>query len=206
MAAMRRLTILFFVIGFLAVVLQQLRGREPGDSSVARLSPQQAKQTIQKQASLVIDAIQSKNMDLLATYVDPVNGVRFSPLPTIDTDLNPVLSAREVRAGLEDDRKRVWGNSDASGEPIDLNFAGYYGKFIYDRDFARAPVIRFNEFAAKSTDRNNFWEIYPDAVLVEYYFPASTANGNDWAALRLAFEKRDGRWFLCGVIHDTWTM
>lgn len=175
-------------------------------SPAARLTPAQARHVIAAEAQDVITAIRLKNFDQLARYVNPATGVRFSPDATIDTRQNPVLSARELRRGFRDASPRTWGYSDASGDPIRVSFAAYYRDFVYNRDFAHAPVVRFNEFAAKSTDRNNFWQIYTNAISVEYYFPPSTPKGNDWAALRLAFEQQAGKWFLVGVVHDAWTM
>lgn len=142
-------------------------GSGPG---TARLSTDNAKQIIGKETEAVIQAIAARDFNLIATYVEPARGVRFSPFPTIDLETNPILSQQDLRLAWEDRKPRVWGESDSSGEPIRINFQAYYRKYIYDRDYARAPVIRFNQFAARSTDRNNFWEIYPECLLVEYFF------------------------------------
>jgi hypothetical protein len=200
----------FWRLFLFAAVLEALAAGTPGPvrstSSATRLTPTQAREVIATEARHVISAIRLKNFDQLARYVNPARGVRFSPNATIDTQQNTILSVRELRSGFRDASVRTWGYSDASGDPIRLTFSKYYRHFIYDRDFAQAPVVRFNEFAAKSTDRNNFWEIYPNAISVEYYFPPSTPKSNDWAALRLAFERQAGKWFLVGVVHDAWTM
>ena len=171
-----------------------------------RLSPEEAKTEISQETAIVIQALKRKDMNALAAYVHPVKGVRFSPSATVAAGANVVLAAQAVRQWLETPAKRVWGSDDATGAPIRLSPAEFYKKFIYSRDFAAAPIISFNSFAAKSTDRNNAWEAYPNALIVEYYFPPSSPGGNDWAGLRLVYEKHAGRWFLSGVIHDKWTI
>jgi hypothetical protein len=197
------LLVIFVIFPFLLSVAS---GSDPNKSASERLSPDEAKQIIGKETEAVIQAIAAKDFNLVATYVDTARGVRFSPFSTIDLETNPILSPQDIRLAWEDGKPRVWGDSDSSGEPIRLDFRAYYRKYIYDRGYAKAPVIRFNQFAARSTDRNNFWEIYPECLLVEYFFPATTPDGNDWAALRLAYEKHDGKWFLVGVVHDAWTI
>ena len=171
-----------------------------------RLSSEEAQQEIASQTARVIQAFRGKDMDALATYVHPVKGVRFSPSATVGTKSNVVLQAQEIRQWLKASTKRLWGASDGSGAPMRLTPAEYYAKFIYSRDFAKAPVIGFNTFKAQSTDRDNTWEVYPNALVVEYYFPPSGPDGNDWAGLRLVYEKHAGRWFLSGVIHNKWTI
>lgn len=171
-----------------------------------RLSPEQARAAITEETNAVIQALAGKDMDALAKYVHPVKGVRFSPSATVAAKNNVVLTPREIGRWFQIPEKRTWGANDATGEPIRLTPASYYNRFIYNRDFRRAPIVGFNTIEAKSTDRNNVWEVYPNATVVEYYFPPSVPDGNDWASLRLVYEKQEGRWFLSGVIHDAWTI
>ena len=171
-----------------------------------RLSPEEAKRAIAAEAERAIHALKRKDMEAFASYIHPVKGVRFSPSASVAPSSNIVLTASDVRRWFRSSARRVWGFTDGTGAPIRMNSAEYYNKFVYNRDFANAPVIDFNKSETKSTDRNNVWEVYPDALVVEYYFPPSTPDGNDWASLRLVYEKHEGRWFLVGVIHDAWTI
>jgi hypothetical protein len=171
-----------------------------------RLSPDEARAEIAAETAAVIEAISKKDMDALAKYIHPIKGVRFSPSATIGPTANVVVRQQELHRWFQSTTKRTWGSDDAKGEPIRLTAASYYSRFIYDRNYRIAPITGFNTFNAKSTDRNNVWEVYPNALVVEYYFPPSVADGNDWATLRLVYEKHEGRWFLSGVIHDAWTI
>ncbi len=171
-----------------------------------RLSPEEARAEISSQADRVIQALKRKDMNALAAYVHPVKGVRFSPSATVGWKGHVQLMAPAVRQLLKDPTRRTWGVNDGSGTPIRLSSAEYYAKFIYSRDFAKAPFIGFNAFEAKPSDRDNLWEVYPNALVVEYYFPPTLPDGNDWAGLRLVYEKNDGRWFLSGIIHIQWTI
>jgi hypothetical protein len=191
---------------WIKVKSEEVNGWVNAASLQCRLSPEEARTEIATETAAVVDALSKKNMDAIANYVHPIKGVRFSPSATIGPKTNVVLRQQAVRHWFQSTEKRTWGSDDATGEPIRLSDASYYARFIYNRDYRIAPVIGFNTFEAKSTDRNNVWEVYPNAIVVEYYFPSSVPDGNDWASLRLVYEKHQGRWFLSGVIHDAWTI
>ena len=171
-----------------------------------RLSPDEARAEISTETTAVLEALANKNIAALTKYIDPLKGVRFSPSATVAPNANIVLKKPELSHFFTNTQKRIWGSDDATGELIRLTDSGYYSRFIYDRDYRKSPVIGFNTFEAKSTDRNNAWDVYPNAIIVEYYCPPSAPDGNDWASLRLVYEKDKGRWFLTGVIHDAWTI
>jgi len=133
-----------------------------------------------------------------------VKGVRFSPYAWIDRKADIVLSAAGAAQAMTDPARRVWGRYDGSGDPIRLTFAGYFKKFIYDRDFAAAPQISYNVSQATGNTRSNLWEEYPNAAFVEYYFPESGTT--HWASLRLVFQENQGKYRLVEIVHDEWTI
>ena len=45
--------------------------------------------------------------------------------------------------------------------------------------------------------------MYPDALFASYHFP-NGPNDLDWQSLHLAFEEKNGRWYLTGLIRDVW--
>ena len=54
----------------------------------------------------------------------------------------------------------------------------------------------------------NQFEIYDNAIVVEYYFPGFNPDyaGMDWESLRLVFEQYENDWKLVGIIHNQWTI
>lgn len=193
---------------WIQVRLGERTGWADGAEVICRLAPDEAQQVIAPVASQVLSALGTRNMRELATHVHPVKGLRFSPTVDVDPERSIVFTASELAKGLDDPRHRRWGSSDGSGEPISLSFADYYGRFVWDRDYARAAEKRYNEFGAKSTTRPNLWEVYPNAVVVESHVPGTKpeSEGMDWKSLLLVFEQHDSTWYLSAIVHDQWSV
>ena len=154
----------------------------------------------------VVSALKDKNVKTLASYVHPTKGVRFSPYGSIDTEKDLTFRRRDVLK-LYALPAYVWGQADGSGDDIKLNFAGYYKKFVYDKDFARAPKVGYNRIVKQGNTIVNLTEAYPKAKFVEYHFLGTRKHdGMDWRSLRLVFEKSGKNWYLVGVSHDQWTI
>ena len=167
---------------------------------------QTEKAQILAKSKQVIGVLKNKNMKTLATFVHPTKGVRFSPYGSIDTEKDLTFRRRDVLK-LYALPAYVWGQADGSGDDIKLNFAGYYKKFVYDKDFARAPSVDYNRVVKQGNTIVNVAESYPKAKFVEYHFPGTRKYGGmDWRSLRLIFEKSGKNWYLVGVSHDQWTI
>jgi hypothetical protein len=143
----------------------------------------------------------------LSNYVHPVNGVRFSPYAFVK-DTDQVFPADKVSSLMADSKVYTWGTYDGSGEPIKLTFLDYYAKFVYDVDFTNAPQMALNHRLGVGNSIDNSSEFYPDAMIVEYYFPGFDLQyaGMDWRSLRLVFTEYNNIWYLAGIIHDQWTI
>jgi len=152
-------------------------------------------------------ALKNKDMDTLSAMASE-SGVRFSPYSNINKTSDVVLEPIVLQNAYILSRTFVWGSYDGSGEPIDLPYGQYYDKFVYDKDFLNASQIKFNEIIGQGNTINNLKESYPDAEFVEYHFPGFDAQyeGMDWESLRLVFEKKDGNYYLIGIVHDGWTI
>ena len=154
----------------------------------------------------VITALKNKNVNTLANYVHPTKGVRFSMAAYVDTQKDLTFRQKDVRK-LYSLPAYVWGQADGSGDDVKLNFAGYYKRYVYDRDFARAPKIVYNKFINRGDSGGNLSEAYPNGKFVEYHFPGTKKyDGIDWKSLRLVFEKSGKTWYLVGIIHDEWSI
>ncbi len=167
---------------------------------------QSEKAQVLAKSKQVIGALKNKDAKTLATYVHSTKGVRFSPYGNIDTEKDLTFRRKDV-VKIYTLPAYVWGQADGSGDDIKLDFAGYYKKFVYDRDFARAPTISYNRIIKQGNTTVNIAEAYPKGKFVEYHFHGTKKNdGMDWKSLRLVFEKAGKNWYLVGVSHDQWTI
>ncbi len=156
-----------------------------------------------------MELLKKQDLRELSQLVHPVKGVRFSPYAFLSPQTNVSFSVETLPAALSDTRRRTWGTYDGSGAPIRLTFAEYYKRFIYDRDFAAASHISYNEEpTAKGNTHDNSFDEYPNAIIVEYHMRGvrPEQQGTDWASLRLIFEQHRGAWYLVYVVHDAWTI
>lgn len=186
---------------WLEIRVDGVEGWVPVKYVVCRLSPSEAQGAVEQEASEIVQALKKKDMPSVAAYVHPIKGLRVSPYASVDRKVNPVLSSAEVKSVANSPGKRTWGIDDGSGAPIQLSFSRYYGKFVYDRDFAAAPKVTYN---VSAEDTRKAWEEFPSAVVVNYGFPESGKNPEDH--LLLAFEQDQGKWYLTAIIHSGWTI
>lgn len=177
--------------------------------NAAKLSARDAQNLAEPSAKLVIAAMAKKDMATLSTYIHPTKGVRFSPYSFINVKTDRLFKASEIANGAKDSKVYHWGEYDGSGEPIDLTFAKYYDKFVYNYDYQKLSKQRgFNRSIGTGNSINNIKTAYPDGVAVEYYIPGKNPDygGMDWGSLTLVFEQHtDNNWYLVGVIHGQWT-
>ncbi|HSB66164.1 MAG TPA: hypothetical protein VLD65_06265 [Anaerolineales bacterium] len=180
----------------------------PPASTVVVIPPTPATtdQLIFEQATMVVTALKDEDTAALASYIDPQKGLRFSPYAAVK-DTDQIFTPDKVAGLFSDSTVYTWGGYFATGEPIQLTFADYYAKFIYDVDFANAPQVALNHRLGVSTTLDNSAEFYSGAMIVEYYFPGFDPNmeGMDWRSLRLVFMQSGNTWYLVGIIHDQWT-
>jgi len=165
--------------------------------------------TAQEAATTVMRILKNGDMSSLAAWAHPDKGIRFSPYAYVDQEKDLVFSREELKDLMEDPTVYEWRTFAGSGDLIELTYADYYKKFVYDADFFEDAKISLNEVQGASTTINNLNEVYPKAshVFVEYYIDGidPSFEGMDWRSLRLVFEKIDHDHILVGIIHDQWT-
>lgn len=155
-----------------------------------------------------IQLIKSKDLAGLSALVHPEKGLRLTPYPHVDVKADKVFTAQAVAGLATDTTVYQWGSYDGSGEPIKLNFNDYYQRFIYDHDFALAPIIGNNHAVSTGNTIDNVQQAYPSGKFVEFYFPGFDPKyeGIDWSSLKLVFEQQNGTWYLVGIVHGQWTI
>ncbi len=172
------------------------------------IEPAIAKELIQEVTKDVIKAIALKDVELLASNVHPVKGVRLSPYTYVSIDKDIILSREEMNEFFINKEEYLFGVYDGIGDDIRLTLSDYYNEFIYPVDYMNAEQIGYNEILSKGNMINNQFEIYKDAIVVEYYFSGfkEEYGGADWKSLRLVYEEYEGKWVLVGIIHNQWTV
>jgi len=174
--------------------------------TVTPAPPQSMEQEVLNQAAGVVSALKDKDMITLLSYIHPQKGLRFSPYAAVK-DTDQVFQADNVATLPDDTTVYNWGYYASTGESMELTFSDYYSRFVYDVDFANAPQIAINHRLGVSTTMDNAEKFYPEAMIVEYYFPGfdDQLEGMDWRSLRLVFQQDNNTWYLVGIIHDQWT-
>jgi len=159
-------------------------------------------------AMTVVQLVGDEDFEAVAQYVDPVNGVRFSPYGYVNVTTDRVYSAQDLETAMQDQAVYNWGAFDGTGDPIDMDFDDYYDRFIYDQDFADPHMIGNNTVIGTGNTLVNISQVYPNASFVEFHFTGfdSMYEGMDWRSLRLVMEEQNGDWVLLGIIHDEWTI
>jgi hypothetical protein len=170
-------------------------------------------EAIAARAAQAILALRDRDMQALAALVHPAAGVRFSPYGYVRAGVGAlegqdlVFDAAEVAGLWPDPTVYTWGSAAGTGEPIELTFADYYDKYVYDVDFAQPDAIGFGLIIGQGNTINNLAEVYPDGFVVEYHFEGFDPQyaGFDWRSLRLVWQASAGTWYLTGIVHDEWT-
>lgn len=161
---------------------------------------------ITKLSASVLSALKSRDFANLAKYVHPTKGLRLSPYSYINSQYL-VFSSSQLPNLPVDKTIYTWGTYDGSGFSIQLTFADYHKKFIFDRDYTLAPQVKYNQLIKTGNTMSNISEFYPNAQFVEYHFPDTKAQEfMDWSSLRLIFEKYQDKYYLVGIVHDYWTI
>jgi len=172
------------------------------------MQPAFAKELIKETAAGVIDALSRKDAQALAEFVHPVKGLRFTPYTTVFPERDLVFNVRQVRDFFQDQRQYKWGYYDGTGEEILLTPREYYDKFVYAADYANAEKIGYNQVLSFGNMLENQFDVYENAIVVEYYFSGFNPayDGLDWRSLRLVFQEYEGSWKLVGLINNQWTI
>ncbi|MGI6225629.1 MAG: BsuPI-related putative proteinase inhibitor [Peptococcales bacterium] len=172
------------------------------------LKSEYAKKAIKETADRLIHALSVKDFECISDFVHPAKGLRFTPYTYVSPEQDVVFNVKEVQNYFKVQEHYLWGYYDGTGEEIFLTPGEYYDEFIYPEDFKNAEKIGYNEVLSFGNMLENQFEIYQDAIVVEYYFPGFNPDyaGLDWRSLRLVFEEYEGNWKLVGLINNQWTI
>lgn len=149
--------------------------------------------------------LKNKDWGALGALVHPEQGLLFSPYGYIDTDTAVVLGVGDVKALEYDEEVRNWGIFAGKGDPIDLTFAEYYDRFIFNRDFTRDPRVSIDK-TIQTNLLENLDVLGYGASFVEFNIPGTEEFAYmDWNSLRIVIGFYEGYPYLVGIVHDEWT-
>lgn len=172
------------------------------------LGAAEAERLVGASAREALAALRARDGARLASLAHPGKGVLFSPYAYVHPADDVVLRADELRTAFSDPKVRAWGTTDGRGDTIELTFAKYFERWVYDVDFAAAPTVAYNREVGRGNISDNTATAFPDAVMVEQHFEQIDPRygGMDWRSLRLLFEETGGAWKLVAVVHAEWTI
>lgn len=167
------------------------------------------------------NALRDEDYTALAALTSEDEPVVFAPYSYV-TDQSRRLSQQEISQLGTSSTVETWGAYDGSGQPMELDFADYRSRFVWDRDYSAAPSVAVDDYLVSGNSLLNLAEYFgPTAHWVEYSFPATEIAedfdpetwdydlgppGADWSALRLVFRQTGTDYALIGVVHDSWTI
>lgn len=154
----------------------------------------------------IIKALDSRDMETLANFVDPEEGLLISPYVYV-TGEAVVIEKNDIASLLDSNTKYIWGNYDGRGTPIELTPKEYFAEFL-DITYQDPDVVIENVLQHHGNTKNNIKEIFPEAEIIEYYDDGSEKySGIDWSSIYLVYKKDDKEHLqLIGIIRDIWTI
>ena len=182
------------------------------NAQIAALQPEPTPQPenpefVTSLAAEVLHVLRVKDFSALATYVHPLLGVRFSPYAYINTATDLLFTREDVLNFATNDTVYTWGTEAGSGFSIDRTVVDYWDRYVTPQDPSPAWEVLSDSTQKASNTIDNFAEVFPEAVYLEYYQPGTETYGHlDWRSLRLGFQRSsDGGLYLVAIIHDEWT-
>ena len=155
----------------------------------------------------VLKDIKEKNYEDIAEISHPEFGIIFSPYATINYAKSKCFMPNDTKRFDNDTNSYVWGVFDGSGDPIEMTVAEYFDRFVYNKDFLRAPQIGVDYIVKSGNALENISDVFPGARFVDFHFPGDEkTDGLNWSSLRLVFEEYEGALRLTALIHNEWTV
>lgn len=159
-------------------------------------------------ACAVNRCLQRGDWATLSAYIHPEQGVTFTPYSTVDPNNDLNFTADQIRNLAQDKTVYTWGFEDGRGDPIQMTFAQYFERYVYDRDYTQVPQIGIDRIMTGGNALENLLDAYPGCRFVDFSFPSADPvnDGLDWTSLKLVFRPEGEHWYLVGIVHGEWTI
>ena len=175
-------------------------------TSTLKPFPEAENQNVISLSIQIINLLQKGQYDEFIGFIHPEKGMRFSMYAHVDTQKNKVFSREDFQKYINSNIRFTFGEKDGTGEKYVVSLGKYIQEWVLKRDFSKAELLH-NTFKGEGNSRNNLKEIYPNSEFTEFYISGTEQYGSmDWNALRLVFEKFEGKYYLVAIINDQWTI
>jgi hypothetical protein len=195
------------VIGVIAATRGRLVGYIPGVNyngglGVGSIPSDAADSELVAASYELLGYIRDSDWRALAAIAHPELGVKFSPYATISAQSAKQFTPQAISAFDKDKTTYVWGVYDGSAEPIEMTPAEYFARFVFDRDYTRAPVLGINRVVRSGNALENIAEACPGIRFVDFHLPSPEGEDGAWRSLRLGFEEYRGSLMLTLILHS----
>jgi hypothetical protein len=170
---------------------------EPTKRDRDRMTPEQAKATIARQADRVIKLLRARDTTALAAMIDEDRGLALNPFAQ-GSDF-PRLEVEDVRGCLHDPRVRVWGDRAGEGGNVSLTCGAYWKEYLSYADAAAASDVTYNELRTGEVDMASNLGVELDDIFVRYFFPGGHGASK---VLTLVFTPKGRTWKLGEIAHE----
>jgi len=185
---------------------------QPGDLVPGTAPEEQPEQqpfdavALEQQANEILEALNNRDMEILASNVHSQKGIQFSPYYSV-SDSTVTFQQNEVSVLLSDSETYLWGYGEANTE-IRLTPAGYFEEYLQVERFFEADEV-FVDAPNTELDPSNYLKsVFPDAKIVEFYHAGTEQySGLDYRSLNLVFEQDNATsdWKLVAIIDNLFT-
>ncbi len=157
-------------------------------------------------ATYFLKLIKEQNYQELSQNISQ-NGLRLATSPYLSAE-NIVLTPSQVSQITTNNSQFTFGQSDGSGESINLTVKAFFERYVYPHDYLAIDQTNLaNKQSYQSSTLNNIQETYPTATIKSYIFPGSSEFGNmDWQKLNLVIEAEPKAFKLKALINEEWTI
>lgn len=185
------------------------------ESTPREYSAEKTKDIIGDQAKEVVNLLYTEDIKTLdAKYIDPQKGLLVDQREFLTATARP----HPIEELYAKNTPFEWSGKGENNQTEVIGFKDFLNKLLYPElytekdgnyrvDFRNTSKITYNTPAKTSNDYFNLYELYPDALFVDYYVEGEFNPDMNYATLRLAFEKdQQGEWRLVVLTHVVWTI
>lgn len=163
------------------------------------------KQELLNTANDILGELKAKDFADVASYVGN-DGLTFCPYSGGCLNGESVAFTKNQLSGfMADQQKYLWGYEDGSGLAIELTPTAYYNEYLMNAAYSAKERYGRSE---QPMTRQQIRERFPEAAIVEFYYPGTSANSfMDWQNLNMVFEKDSSdEWKLIALVNSRWTI
>jgi len=175
---------------------------------VSQQKPPSLESVVVARAKIAAAAFFAQDPNAIAALVHPTAGVRFSLYNQINDVRDKKFTPSQITKYFGTNVKFTWGVQDGSGEKIVMPMKKFFANEYADHDFSQAPSITYDTFVNRGNAISNVEGFYPNAHVVEFYFPGFVEKyaDMDWRAIQVVMQEFEGQWYVVDVVSNRWTI